>query len=249
MNKSYELHYEDVLSRLKTALPENSILNTTPINIGSIEYLIHPIILGKGNTHRVLISAGIHGDEPAGVETLLTFIEENIYKEYFDRWELTILPCINPSGFNARTRENGDGEDLNRKFRDSTPPQEVKLVQSLFDKPFDLDIELHEDFDSPGYYLFQKEDEPVSSLGRQILDEVSEIMPINTAEEIEELPAENGLLARLSNPDEMEWWPMALYAFSKGCKKAFTLETGTALPMEMRVRAHLKAIEVALNNF
>ncbi|QPJ63336.1 MAG: M14 family metallocarboxypeptidase [Candidatus Nitronauta litoralis] len=249
MNKAGEPLYSRVLSRLKTVLPENSQISSTLIVSGSDQYPIQHLVLGKGNSQRALISAGIHGDEPAGVEALLTFLEKKFFQKYIDDWELNIIPCINPSGYNASTRENADKIDLNRKFRDTSPPQEVVFIKSLFKRAFDLDIELHEDIDSPGYYLFQKEAEPISPLGRNILNEVSKIMPINLEEEIEELPAENGLLAHLSNPDEMEWWPMAIYAFSKGCKKVFTLETATKLPMDMRVRAHLKAIEVALDNF
>ncbi len=249
MNKTWESPYSRVLSRLETVLPDNTEMVSIPINTGKSQYPIQHIILGRGNPRRALISAGIHGDEPAGVETVLTFLEQNKYESYINDWEINLIPCINPSGLNAATRENDNNVDLNRKFQDDNPPQEVAFIQSLFDQPFDLDIELHEDIDSPGYYLFQKEKDPISPLGRKILDEVSKIMPLNLEKEIEELPAENGLLARLSDPDEMDWWPMAIYAFWKGCKKAFTLETATKLPMELRVQAHLKAIETALKKF
>ena len=65
-------------------------------------------------------------------------------------------------------------------------------------------------------------------------------------EEIEEMPADRGLLGRLSEPDEMELWPMALYAYTRGCRHVFTLETSPSLPMEVRVKAHLLAIQTAL---
>ncbi len=241
--------YDEVVFRFKNALPEKHLLTSTNIQTGSTQYQLYTLVLGKGNPRRALISAGIHGDEPGGVETLLKFLEQKEYENYINEWEFTLLPCINPSGLNAGTRENAEAIDLNRKFREANPPEEVQYAQSFFDKPFDLDIELHEDYDSPGYYLFQKEDEPVSPLGRSILDEVAKIMPLNISEEIEELPADNGLLARLSDPEEMDWWPMALYAYSRGCKKIVTLETATSFPMETRVRAHLKAIEIALARY
>ena len=137
--------------------------------------------------------------------------------------------------------------DLNRVFKELSPPAEVVFAQELYDLPYDLDIELHEDVDSSGYYLYQKENEPVSDLGRNMLNAVSEIMEINLDEEIEEMPAERGLLARLSGPEEMEWWPMAIYAYARGCQKAFTLETAARFPIETRVRAHLKALAIALS--
>lgn len=241
--------YDVTLSRLKHAVPDKDISPPYSVTADSVQYPVYSIILGQGNPKRALISAGIHGDEPAGVETILTFLEKKLFAPYLDSWELTLLPCINPSGFNKGTRENADGVDLNRKFRDPAPPEEVRWVQSHFQTPFDLDLELHEDIDSPGYYLYQKENGSLSELGRSILDQVAAIMPLNDLEEIEEMPAQMGLLARLSDPDEMEWWPMALYAFSMGCRRAFTAETATCFPMEIRVEAHLRAIETALTRF
>ena len=101
--------------------------------------------------------------------------------------------------------------------------------------------------DSPGFYLYQKDKStPLSFLGRVILDRVESIHPLNLAGEIEDLPAERGLLSRLNEPEEMEWWPMALYAWQQGCSHVFTMETSPDLPMDTRVKAHLKAIQTAL---
>jgi predicted deacylase len=114
----------------------------TPAN----KYPLHHIILGQGNSRRVLVAAGIHGDEPAGVETICVFFESGIYKSYLDKWELIVLPCINSYGFEHDTRENHDKMDLNRLLKVDSPPQEVTLAKSIF-KPsiFDLTLELHED--------------------------------------------------------------------------------------------------------
>ena len=240
--------YAALAQRLKTCLTEfESRVSTFSLDVEGELYDLYRIVLGRGNPKRALLTAGIHGDEPSGVETLLQFLETRQYERYTDRWELTVVPCINPFGWVRNTRENATGVDLNRKFKTAAPPTEVEWTQSLFELPYDLDLELHEDIDSPGYYLYQKEAPPLIDLGRQITGAVSGIMPINRASEIEEMPAENGVLSRLSDPDEMEWWPMALYAVSRGCPKVYTLETGTDFPMETRTRAHLKAIEVAFD--
>jgi hypothetical protein len=39
---------------------------------------------------------------------------------------------------------------------------------------------------------------------------------------------------------------MALYAHTRGCNHVCTLETSPALPMDVRVQAHLLAIQTAL---
>ena len=248
MKQSHIRQFDDIVARLKASLnPEAELTEVEPLSVGNREYPLIKIVVGKGNPKRILISGGIHGDEPAGVETICAFLENRLYKNFLDDWEFTLLPCINPSGFEAGTRNNLDDIDLNRMFKEATVPQEVDFIKTILDQPYDLDLELHEDIDSPGYYLYQKDQSTeLSSLGRVILDRVESIHPLNLAEEIEEMQADRGLISRLSEPEEMEWWPMALYAYSRGCGHVFTLETSPTLPMAVRVNAHLLAIQTAL---
>lgn len=240
--------FNDIVARLKSSLnPMGKLTEVDTLSTPNRDYPLIKIVLGKGNPRRILISGGIHGDEPAGVETICIFLESSLYKNFLKDWEFTLLPCINPSGFEAGTRNNQDDIDLNRKFRESQVPCEVTFVKNILDQPYDLDLELHEDVDSPGYYLYQKDQSnELSTLGRTILDRVEPIHPLNLAEEIEEMPSDRGLISRLSEPEEMEWWPMALYAHLRGCSHVFTLETSPALPMEVRVKAQLQAIQAAL---
>jgi len=243
-------NFDEIVVRLKDSLNnagEFTQVDTLPS--GNRDYPLIKIVLGKGNPRRALISGGIHGNEPAGVETICTFLENKLYKCFINDWEFTLLPCINPSGFEAGTRNNLDNIDLNRKFKEDQVPREVAFVKAILDRPYDLDLELHEDVDSPGYYLFQKDQATeLSSLGRSILDRVKSIHPLNLEEEIEVLPADRGLISRLSEPDEMEWWPMALYAYTRGCRHVCTLETSPDLPMDVRVKAHLLAIQTAVEH-
>ncbi len=243
-------NFEDIVARLKASLnPIGEWTTMDTLSIKDRDYPLVKIVIGKGNSRRVLISGGIHGDEPAGVETICTFLENKLYTDFLENWEITLLPCINPSGFEAGTRHNQDDIDLNRKFKEDQVPREVAFVKEVLDRPYDLDLELHEDVDSSGYYLYQKDQTTdLSTLGRKILDRVESIHPLNLAEEIEEVPADRGLLSRLSEPEEMEWWPMALYAYTRGCSHVFTLETSPALPMDVRIKAHLLAIQTALKH-
>ena len=70
--------------------------------------------------------------------------------------------------------------------------------------------------------------------------------PINLNQKIDEVPADNGLIHRIKNIDEMKWWPMAGYSVAMKSDHCFTLETPTHLPMQTRIDAHLAAIEEAL---
>ncbi len=221
--------------------------------IGKTEsnYPILKIQMGTHGNKRALISAGIHGDEPAGALAILQLLEQSLLQSFLETWEIIILPCLNPYGFEHNTRNNAEDIDLNRQFKLDNPPLEVKLAQSVFASPFDLTLELHEDVDSPGYYLYQKSQfhDKNQNLGKKILQEVSTIMPINQQHEIDGLPAENGIISRLKDPDQMDFWPMALYSFHKKTCCCFTLETGTNFPVQKRVEGHCKAVLSALRGF
>ena len=243
--------FSKVLNRLNSALINiTEIITLDYIKYSNDMYPFQKIILGHGNPVRALISAGIHGDEPAGVETICSFLESGRYKPHLDHWEIIILPCINPYGFENNTRENQDNKDLNRLFKVHSPPLEVQLAQSTI-KPsyFDLTIELHEDCDSHGYYLFQKSNKPDGlELGFKIIESVKGILPINLNGIIDNMIAEKGVIHRIKNIDEMEWWPMASYSWAMNSGHCFTLETPTQLPLSTRVNAHLAALDKALIN-
>ena len=181
-------------------------------------------------------------------ETICSFLENSRYEVHLDQWEITILPCINPYGFENDTRENHDNQDLNRLFKDQLPPLEVQLAKSTF-KPsyFDITIELHEDSDSHGYYLFQKSNQPNGlEIGFKIIGALKEIIPINFDEIIESMPAEKGVIHRIKDIEEMAWWPMAGYSLAMKSGHCLTLETPTQLAMSTRVSAHLVALDQAL---
>ena len=252
MQKKINRKFNTLLNRLNLALNDKASISI----ISNINYLdnVYPfpkIILGDKRLRRVLISAGIHGDEPASVETICRFLETEKYGAYLDKWEITILPCINPYGFENYTRENYSKKDLNRYFKEPSAPIEIQLVKSVI-KPsyFDLTLELHEDVDSDGYYLFQKSNKPNGlGYGTQIINSVKKIIPINLNKIIDGMNAEKGIIHKLKNINEMEWWPMAGYSLSMNCGHCFTLETPTKFPLSTRVNAHLEALDSALSNY
>ncbi len=244
-------NFDDINSRIQKIFPEKK---TTLLNhyqeTKNKKYTLHKNILGVGNPLRVLISAGIHGDEPSGVEAILAFLESDYFKKYSNIWEITFLPCLNPYGYEHGIRENHEGKDLNRMFKQLSPPQEVGFAKSAFQEKFDLTIELHEDFTSPGYYLYQKGIYPDGNiLSEKVLQIVKDVMPINLNAEIDGYPAQDGIITPETDFNTMDWWPMALFSFSKNSRMCLTLETASHFPMNIRVEAHLRAVDTALCYF
>ncbi|MDX2021306.1 MAG: hypothetical protein SF187_13785 [Deltaproteobacteria bacterium] len=65
---------------------------------------------------RLLVTAGFHGDEVAGPLTLLHHLPELVAYARERNVGLSVYPCINPSGFDIRTRYNVSGASPNNDF-------------------------------------------------------------------------------------------------------------------------------------
>ena len=62
------------------------------------------------SAHRVLVVGCIHGNESAGMPVVWQLARS---RPRFDLW---LVPNLNPDGYAAGTRQNADGVDLNRNF-------------------------------------------------------------------------------------------------------------------------------------
>jgi hypothetical protein len=101
----------------------------------------------------VSISAGIHGDEPGGVWALLSLVRDGLLDP---RYSYRLWPCFNPTGFDAGTRHNAEGSDVNRTFgRGGNSPEAKAILTANRDRLFELSIDLHEDHEATGFYLYE----------------------------------------------------------------------------------------------
>jgi len=244
-------NFNSVINRLKNiSIYPGSIETIKTYQTSAGLYPLIKIVLGKGNSLRALISAGIHGDEPGGIESILNFLKNSEYLYYINEWEITLLPCLNPYGYEFGTRTNHQGKDLNRLFKLKNPPLEVIFAQSILETDFKLIIDLHEDNESHGYYLYQTGlCNKYEKIGLEILNSLEGIMPINLETEIAGSQAHQGVIGKELEILSMDWWPMALYGLSKGTQMCLTLETSSLFDMETRVHAHLTAIKTAFKHF
>src|SRR5262245_54274658 len=92
------------------------------------------------------VSAGVHGDEPAGPEALLSWAESDPAR--FARTPMLVFPCVNPWGLRNNVRRNADGLDLNRAFQLEDHPiiRAMHLATARF--KFRVSLHLHEDYDA-----------------------------------------------------------------------------------------------------
>lgn len=210
--------------------------------------------LGAGNKPPViLLSAGIHGDEPAGLLTILEFLKSEPATEF--TWLIT--PLLNPSGIIAGTRENMVGTDLNRAYGQCDSPEITSQLAWLANHPTpDLFIALHEDWEATGFYFYElhRGATPESELFcKSILAAVAPYLPIESG------PLIDGHEATGSGwiyheeipeiPEIPEGLPEALYFINKGCAHSLTFETPSEAAIGERTAALLAAIHAAAKHF
>jgi hypothetical protein len=199
---------------------------------------------GEPVRRRVYISAGIHGDEPAGPLAVRQLIQQDRWPKDVGVW---LCPCLNPTGFPLNTRENARGVDLNRQYLELEAPETRAHVHWLQEQPaFDLALCLHEDWESHGFYLYELNLGGAPSRAEQIIRDVEEVCPIDRSPEIEGRPAVQGVIRPSPDPKLRPQWPEAFWLFQNKVKHCFTLEAPSDFPLAIRVAALVTAVGSAL---
>lgn len=196
---------------------------------------------------RVYLSAGIHGDEPAGPLAALRLIREAPWR---DEHEILFCPCLNPAGFSLNRRENADGVDLNRDYRTTTAAEVKAHVQWLErQEPFDLCMCLHEDWEANGFYVYELNPEARPSLAEPVVAAVSKVCPVDQAEIIEGRPARDGVIRPNLDPRLRPDWPEAFWLLQNKTRLSYTLEAPSDFPLKVRVNALVAGVNAALAAF
>ena len=187
-----------------------------------------------------LLLAGTHGDEPAGVEAALTMLERHL-PTWLHAFRFEAVPCLNPWGYVHDRRHNAQEADVNWSYDRTDLPEVEGLRRLLGGDRFEFVLDLHEDWESPGYYLWEQcRGRP--PVGNDITGRAARVCPINTSPVIEGFPARNGLiLPDLHEEEARRGRNIPLMLFKKNTDHCLTCESPTALDMESRVQAHIAA--------
>jgi predicted deacylase len=238
-----------VLRDVKAAAQAHGWSHELFYKVGDLELLaLHRPALSTNNSQpstRLYISAGIHGDEPAGPLAALRLIQQNNWP--MDA-EIFLLPCLNPVGFTLNRRENADGTDLNRDYRNSKSTEARAHIAWLERHPkFDLYLCLHEDWESHGFYLYEQNPDRRPSLADKMIEAVQKVCPIDRSEIIEGRAAQGGIVRPNILPHERPDWPEAFYLITEKSRQGYTLEAPSDFPLATRVNALVAAVNAAIN--
>jgi murein peptide amidase A len=145
---------------------------------------------------RLGLFAGIHGDEPAGCQALVRFLEElSAAPELATGYDLVVYPVCNPTGYEDATRTNRAGLDLNREFwRASAQPEVQILERELRAHRFQGIVTLHADDTCDGLYGYAHGRTLNEALLRPALRACERILPRDTRANIDGFAATDSML-------------------------------------------------------
>jgi hypothetical protein len=193
---------------------------------------------------RVYLSAGIHGDEPAGPLAARQLLQENQWPADLS---IRLCPCLNPTGFALHRRENDEGIDLNREYLSPKAPETLAHIAWLQRQPnFDLCLCLHEDWESHGFYVYELNPDNRPSLAEAMVKRVAEVCPIDPSELIEGRLAQGGIIRPNLDPCSRPQWPEAFFLLAHKTRVSYTLEAPSDFPLATRVAALVAGVRGAL---
>jgi hypothetical protein len=225
--------------------------------VGAERTLLLADITNRPGAPSVALSAGVHGDEPAGPWALYSIVRDGLLDPAFN---YRLWPCTNPSGYVRGTRPNAEGADINRSFsRGGTTPEARAIVTAYRDRRFAAAFDLHEDFEADGFYVYEPVVEGRTPLGETIVRALDEAaLPVQDLDDAFEIgyPPEAHHLRSLARgrvmPDPaaerafFKGTPYSLHMLRRTAKRALTLETPRRLPWDVRLAMHRVAIVSAL---
>jgi protein MpaA len=196
---------------------------------------------------RVYLSAGIHGDEPAGPLAALRLLDENRWPENLD---VSFCPCLNPLGFARNCRENAKGIDLNREYLKPVAEEIAAHIAWLQRHPgFDLCLLLHEDWESHGFYVYEQNPDHHPSLAEPMVDAIARVCPIDRSDVIEGRPAQGGIIRPSLDLKTRPQWPEAFFLISYKTRLSYTMEAPSDFALGTRVDALVTGVNAALSAF
>lgn len=203
-----------------------------------------PSTINSQPSTRFYLSAGIHGDEPAGPLAALRLMRDNIWP---DNAEIVLLPCLNPFGFANNRRENRQGIDLNRDY---LQPQSAEIRAHIAwlkrQSAFDVCLCLHEDWESHGFYLYELNPDGKPSRAEAMIAAASKVCPIDRSEIIEGREARGGIISPSLDPLTRPLWPESFWLLQNKTRLSYTLEAPSDFDLEVRVNSLVASTRAAL---
>lgn len=138
-------YQDEVLSKLESVTSCFTMTQYGSLTIDESRYPLYVMQSKNWQTdHKtVLVTGGVHGYETSGVQGAIRFLETSA-KELSEQFNIVVVPCVSPWGYETINRWNNKAIDPNRSFYPNSPAQESAALIS-FINDLDVDIAMHID--------------------------------------------------------------------------------------------------------
>ncbi len=242
----------DSLEMRLAHLSQSSHLSAEPfaeVIYGDTRYPLWAFHWGDAALPAVIVAAGIHGDEPGGIEAALRLLEALAGSAVpLQQHRLIVLPCLNPSGLADGTRSNRIGQDINRQFHGDGTQVSAAVRRLLAPVSASALADLHTDAQAQGYYLFELRQEGVPPLAAALLKALTRSgFPLEEHPFFAGYVGERGLFAPTFKQLEdfgrtVPGQSLAEWAWSEGIPRAYSLESPNPQTFERSAAMHVTAL-------
>lgn len=211
IKRSYQ---DEVINKIAVLSPYFNVIQYGALSIDKQRYPLFALKSKHWQSDKktLLVTGGVHGYETSGVQGALRFLENEVNDQtlsYSESFNLLVVPCVSPWGYETINRWNHKAIDPNRSFYANSPAQEaaalMTFVQSL-DVDIFVHVDLHETTDTDntvfrpalsardaieqkvwnipdGFYLVGNTLSPQTDFQRAIIKEVEKVTHIAPADE------------------------------------------------------------------
>lgn len=265
-NTAFHRSFSREIVRLLETLKHVRIDTLATVQHGDHRYPLFlvqiPHQLRPGNPS-ILISGGVHGDEPAGVYAAIDFLSCHVSR-YAEQANFFVLPCVNPSGYELATLESLSGANLNRSFGIGSTEPEIVAIEKWLSREriqFRVTMDLHE---APPYYEgegFEQSDNPKECylyetvtdsshrIGRELIDALPDSVEICRWPRVYLDDNVDGVISYPEgnrNPVYREKTTFDAFLNGRYTHHSFTTETPTCWSVDKRVETQLLWVKQAL---
>ncbi len=219
------------------------------VSYDNITYPVSKITYNPNSTSRkrFLLLCGVHGNEPAPVLAIGSFLKVLNSKKIS-----TTDPCIdfiyiiNPWGFSFDQRTNRQNIDINRDITTQVA-QETQLLRNVISiSDYSHVFDFHEG-NAKGYYLYYYNKKQTSNAHKIITIYKQNKVPLENEYTDVILKAENGLIfvpwyAR-KYMESKKNVTTTLWTYNKGIDCSFTIETSKNRNLEERIKVIINILE------
>lgn len=142
-------YHDDVISQITLLKPYFTVLQYSALTLNEQRY---PLFALKSKNWQkdkktVLVTGGVHGYETSGIQGALRFLqnEADVHgSKYSEMFNIIVVPCVSPWGYETINRWNNKAIDPNRSFYANSPSQESSSLIA-FIEGLNIDVTVHID--------------------------------------------------------------------------------------------------------